>query len=204
MEFEEMKKIWDAQNNQALYAIDETALHNRVIAKKSKARRMADLTEKIFIGANILAGLMIVVPTVVKNKVSISGILMAVLMFFTAGYIVNRRNRRLKTQDNFDKSMLGDLDNAITTADYQVNFSRSSRYYLLAIVVLSLSSLLESNSPWWVIVLVAIFFILTYIGAKWEYRTFYASQKKDLRAMRDKLVSMENEDSSSATTDEVI
>lgn len=194
MEFEEMKKIWDAQNGQAMYAIDETALHNNVIKKKNKARRTADLTEKIFVAANIVAGLMIVVPTIIKEHISISGSLMAVMMFFTAGYILNMRKKRLASQDNFDKSLIGDLDNAISTADYQVNFSKSSRYYLLAIVLLSLSSLLESGAQWWVILLVIVFFTVTYIGAKWEYRTFYASQKKDLRAMRDKVESMDDDE----------
>ncbi len=33
MEFDEMKKIWDAQNNQPLYVIDEKALHNRIQSK---------------------------------------------------------------------------------------------------------------------------------------------------------------------------
>ncbi|MFY0592812.1 hypothetical protein [Roseivirga sp.] len=196
-----MKKIWDAQNGQAMYAIDETALHNRVINKKQKARRTADLTEKVFIVANILSSAMIIVPTVVKNKVSISGLLMALLMLITAGVIINKRNRRLKSQDNFDKSMLGDLDNAIATADYQVKFSKTSRFYLLSIVILSMTSLLEAGSAWWVLVLVAIFFAITYMAAKWEHRTFYASQKTDLRSMREKLVRMENEGPESSIDD---
>lgn len=189
-----MKKIWDAQNGQAMYAIDETALHNNVIKKKNKARRTADLTEKVFIGANIVAGLMIVVPTIIKEHFSISGSLMAVMMFFTAGYILNKRKKRLASQDNFEKTVIGDLDNAISTADYQVNFSKSSRYYLLAIVLLSLSSLIESGAPWWVMLLIIVFFVVCYIAAKWEYKTFYASQKKDLRAMREKLESMEDDE----------
>ncbi len=188
-----MKKIWDAQNGQAMYAIDETALHNSVIKKKNKARRMADLTEKIFIGANILAATMIAVPSIIKDKYSISGTLMMVLMYVTAGFILYIRTKRLKTQDNFDSSMVGDLDNAIATADYQVKFSKTSRFYLLSVVLLTLVGLLESGAEWWVILLVAIFFAVTYMAARWEHRTFYVSQKKDIRAMRDKIVSMENE-----------
>ncbi|MBO3698264.1 hypothetical protein [Roseivirga sp. E12] len=192
-----MKKIWDAQNGQAMYAIDETALHNRVIKKKNKARRTADLTEKIFIGANIVAATMVAVPSILKDKYSISGILMVVLMYVTAGFILYIRNKRLRTQDNFDSSMIGDLDNAIATADYQVKFSKTSRFYLLSVVLLTLFSLIESGSPWWVIVLVVIFFTVTYMAARWEHRTFYVSQKKDIRAMRDKIISMENEESDS-------
>lgn len=194
MEFEEMKKIWDAQNGQAMYAIDETALHNSVIKKKTKARRTADLTEKIFIGANIISATMIAVPSIIKDKYSISGTLMMVLMYVTAGFILYIRNKRLKSQDRFESDMVGDLDNAIATADYQVKFSKTSRFYLLSVVLLTLSSLVESGSPWWVIVLVVIFFTVTYFAARWEHRTFYVSQKKDIRAMRDKIISMEKED----------
>ncbi|OEK00106.1 hypothetical protein BFP97_00615 [Roseivirga sp. 4D4] len=194
MEFEEMKKIWDTQNGQAMYAIDETALHNRVIKKKNKARRTADLTEKIFIGANLFAATLVLVPSIIKDKFSITGTLMMVLMYITAGFILYIRNKRLKTQDNFDSSMVGDLDNAIATADYQVKFSKTSRFYLFSVVLLTLGSLLESGAAWWVILLVTIFFAVTYMAARWEHRTFYVSQKKDIRAMRDKIISMENEE----------
>lgn len=199
-----MKKIWDAQNGQAMYAIDESALHNSVIKKKNKARKTAGLTEIIFIGANIIAATMVLVPSLLKDKYSISGTLMMVLMYVTAGFIAHKRSKRLKSQDNYDKSMLGDLDNAIATADYQTNFSKASGFYLLGIVVLSLSALLESNSPWWVIVLAAVFFILTYFGAKWEHRTFYVSQKKDLRAMKEKLTRMEDEEQPEEPLDQQI
>ncbi len=193
MEFEEMKKIWDAQNGQAMYAIDESALHNRVIKKKNKARRTADLTEKIFIGANIIAATMILVPSLLKDKYSISGSLMMVIMYLTAGFILYIRNKRLKVQDNFDDSMVGDLDNAIATSDYQIKFSKTSRFYLLSVVLLTLASLVESGAAWWVILLVTIFFTVTYLASRWEHRTFYVSQNKDIRAMRDKIISMESE-----------
>ena len=129
---------------------------------------------------------------------------MALFMYLVAGYIAYIRKKRLESQDNFDESMLGDLNNAIATADYQVNFAKSSRYYLALVVGLSLTSLLEASSPWWVIALAALFFLITYLGAKWEYKMIYAAQKKDLRTMRDKLISMETDISGSASIDEMI
>ena len=35
MEFEDMKKIWDEQNNENIYAINESELHRRVIRNKN-------------------------------------------------------------------------------------------------------------------------------------------------------------------------
>ena len=45
MEFEEMKKIWDTQNNEPMYAINEAALHQRIRAKRNRAKWNADFTE---------------------------------------------------------------------------------------------------------------------------------------------------------------
>ena len=36
MEFDELKKIWDSQNNEVLYAINEKALHDRIRTKKGR------------------------------------------------------------------------------------------------------------------------------------------------------------------------
>lgn len=204
MEFDEMKKIWDAQNNQALYAIDETALYKKVLNKKQKARKMANLTEWILIFANIIAGTMVLIPSIVKDKFTISGMLMMALMYFTAGLIVMRRSRRLKSQDNFDRDLLGDLDNAIATAKYQVSLSGMGRYYLIMVAVLALTALLEAGSPWWIMSLALIFFVLTYFAGKWEHKTFYVSQKKNLEAMRSKLASLQDEEPESSTLDQMI
>ena len=46
MEFEEMKKIWDSQNNRPMYAIDENSLHNIVKRKINAASRKVNQTKK--------------------------------------------------------------------------------------------------------------------------------------------------------------
>jgi len=43
-----MKKIWDTQNNEALYAIMSVALHNRVLSKKERAGHVANISELLF------------------------------------------------------------------------------------------------------------------------------------------------------------
>src|SRR4051794_28721596 len=42
MEFEEMQKIWSMQNNEALYVINEKALHNRILSKKKSASHIVN------------------------------------------------------------------------------------------------------------------------------------------------------------------
>ena len=45
MEFEEMQKIWDTQNDQSLYVINEASLHKRILAKRNHARHKSNITD---------------------------------------------------------------------------------------------------------------------------------------------------------------
>jgi hypothetical protein len=53
MEFDEMKKIWDAQNNEPLYTFDEKALHNRIRSKMNTMLRFTSITEWVLILINV-------------------------------------------------------------------------------------------------------------------------------------------------------
>jgi len=56
MEFDEMKKIWDAQNNQPLYVIDEKALHSRIQSKMNTLLRFTSISEWMLILINLGTG----------------------------------------------------------------------------------------------------------------------------------------------------
>ena len=56
MEFDDMKKIWDSQNNETIYGINEKALHNRIQAKKRKANRITNVSELLLIVTNVASG----------------------------------------------------------------------------------------------------------------------------------------------------
>ena len=59
MEFEEMKKIWDSQNNEVLYGINEKAMHNHILSKKKQAYHITNASELILIIANAVMGCVI-------------------------------------------------------------------------------------------------------------------------------------------------
>ena len=56
MEFEEMKKIWDAQNNEILYGINEKAMHNHILSKKKQAHHITNISELLIIIVYIITG----------------------------------------------------------------------------------------------------------------------------------------------------
>jgi hypothetical protein len=123
MEFDEMKRIWDAQTDQPLYVIDEKALHLCIQSELGGERRLAGGREwstiLFYLGA---VGLMLFFGRLnhVKPGANIFAYLLAAWMFGTVVYIVVSRTRRLKAGRRFDRSIRGDLNYAIWLAGYQM------------------------------------------------------------------------------------
>ncbi len=68
MEFEDMKKIWDEQNNENIYAINESELHRRVIRKKNRVKRMINKFEWTLLIAMICCGLLATIMGILHNQ----------------------------------------------------------------------------------------------------------------------------------------
>ncbi len=56
MEFEDLKKMWHAQDKAYIYSIDEKALHNRIKAKQRQAYHVTRASEWLSIGAFVVGG----------------------------------------------------------------------------------------------------------------------------------------------------
>jgi len=143
MEFDEMKKIWDAQNNQPLYVIDEKALHNRIQSKMNKGLRVANISESMLIIVNLGAGSLMLSLNGCKSGANIFMYVESAWMFATVVYVVVSRIRRIKAGRRFDRSIHGDLDHGIHLINYQMRISQITRWNLLpmgAILILSFSA----------------------------------------------------------------
>ena len=204
MEFDEMKKIWDAQSNQALYAIDEEALHKRVLKKKERAAKIASRSELIMIRALLISFSIIMGASIFKSKYDLVPLVLAAVMLVMAFLIFMRRRKRLAWQNTFDQSILGDMEEAIANAEYQVRFSHMGKWIYVVVAVLSVAALVDTIEEWWKGALVSLFFIVGFFAAKWEHQTFYVSQKRNLEAMRDKLEDLQNEEPQTTDFDQYI
>jgi hypothetical protein len=186
MEFDEMKKIWDAQNNAPIFVLDEQALHNRVIAKKAQAKHITRFTEIFAILANIAGGAAVAF-TWSGEKTGTWMKVMAGWMFATAFYVIINRIRRLRSGHSFDRSIAGDLDQAIATATYQVRFSNVMRWNSFPIVVLMIGWFWESGLSYWFMGGLIVFFSVMFYAGGFEHR-FYERRKHELEILRGKLV----------------
>jgi hypothetical protein len=193
MEFDEMKKIWDTQSNVAMYAIDEEALHNRVISKRNKAARNASKMEGILIFSLLFASGIIWSSMIFKANYELPSLVLSGIMLVVAGAIFLGRRKRMSWQNGFENTMLGDIDQAIANASYQVALSKSSRWLYLTVSVFAVLSVFNEASEWWKGLLVTLFFIVGYFAARWEHKTFYVSQKRSLETVRKKLLQFQEE-----------
>jgi hypothetical protein len=51
-----LRKIWDAQSNQPIYAINEKAMYNLILSKKKQAHHITNISELLIIIVYIITG----------------------------------------------------------------------------------------------------------------------------------------------------
>lgn len=186
-----MKKIWDTQSNQALYAIDEQALHSTVIKKRDKSARIANKSERILISALLFSGVVVLGASIYKANYDLMSFIFVGVMFSVAVFILLRRQKRLSQRDRFENTILGDIDQAIHDADYQVRLSAFGKSFYMVVCVLSIASIVDTWDEWYKGAFLLVFFVVGYFGARWEHKKFYVYQKESLLKMRSKLQEME-------------
>jgi hypothetical protein len=185
MEFEQLQKIWDAQNNQPLYAINEKAMYNIILSKKKLAHHITNISELLLIFVNIASGTFILGVNYFKQG-NIFIYLLSAWMFGSALFTLVSRIKRKKSDNRFDRSMQGDLNHAISVATYQVYISRIMRWNILPIAALCLLGLWDGGKPVWITVAALIFFALVFYGGGWEHN-IYKRKKRELEILKSKL-----------------
>jgi Flp pilus assembly protein TadB len=187
MEFEELQKIWDAQNSRPLYAIDEKTLHNRILSKKRQAYHITNSTELLLIIVNVGVGGFLLELNFSKPHPNIFTYVMAAWMFCTTLYVwVSRIQRIKRNKDRFEQSMRGDLEHAISTAAYQVQLSQIMRWNLLPIGLLTFLCVWEGGKSAWLAGGTLLFFAVTYYASGFEHR-FYKRRKRELQMLQKNL-----------------
>lgn len=186
MEFDELKKIWDSQNNRSLYALDEEALHRRILSKKKKTGYVASKAELIMIGSNVLAVGIIIGSLIINKNGNFYTYLLATGMAMVAMLVLMSRLRRINAKDRFESTMLGDLNHAIKNVRYSLWFSRSMQWVLLFIAVFTTLSVWDKGTEWWKLILVIAFFMVCYIASRRENGCIRSEMSRLIR-LRDNL-----------------
>lgn len=187
MEFEDMKKIWNADSQQHAYAIDEDVLNEKVKRKKKAASKRVSRMEWVLITVNLVAGTIILVKSILTGSNPYFYVMVAI-MFVAVGIIYIRRKRRLKDEDQFDRNMLGDLNHAIRNATYQERLSLFAFGYAIPFFIIIFIAAYNDEKSMVYLVSIGVFFIVTIVLSVIEHKTIHQRQRKRLESLKRTLV----------------
>ncbi len=193
MEFEEMRKIWDTQNNEPLYAINEQALHRRIKAKKKKASRVSNYNEIGLIAIAVITA----IPLFIKNidQDNIYAYPPAIMLLLTCVYVLIGRAKRKKMEGRYDQSIIGDLDQAISNVNFEIVRARTFIWwYILPLTfpVFLNMYMNDASALKWILVIGGFF--LSYFVVRIGLTYSQVPNKRRLEKLREKLLAeIENE-----------
>lgn len=213
MEFEKMKVIWDSQNNEPLYAINESVLHARVAQEVRRFNRRLFWRDALEIGGGIVfAGWLLAEATLIAIRgegllVSAkngplplaAGIVCAggAVFLFSPIYMLVGRKRQRQLESKFESSLRGDLNRALSQVDYQIGLAKSAAWWaflpaFVSTVLFMYAVSLLSAASWTRFLLVMGLFLPPVYGCTyWLHRKAIRCKllprKRDLESLRDTL-----------------
>lgn len=187
MEFEEMKKIWDDQNQRPLYAIDEDALRRRIHAKSRKASWAANLNEIGLIAISIVVFIIIYFKNIhLNNPYAYPPV---IILLLTSVYIYFGRIKRKKKEQQFDRTMLGDLDHAIFNVEHEIKRARTfPLWYILPLIIPTFLNMYMNDASLFKWTFVSAAFILSYLVVWFGLTKMQEPHKRKLIRLKEKIM----------------
>ena len=183
-----MKILWDTQNEEKLYAINEQALHEQIQRRERSVDRTLHGYEWVMVGVNLLTAIVLMVSAYVNKETLLLYTIAAAYLAYALVFLFLRRRRR-RQDPAFAPTMLGDLDKALWQLNYLVVQVRSITIWYNLPLTIVLSGFLLLRAHWgWALALVVIMATASYLSIKWEVNRCYLPQINSLQALRAKLV----------------
>lgn len=193
MEFDEMKLIWDSQNNEPLFAINQEALHNRIQDKGQAVASSLNKIDMFMIAMNLVVGILLMMDTFFENGAIFEYVLPVLYLFFFA-YSIYRRYAHQQEVRHFAPTVLGDLDKALWQVNYLIKQSREMMWWYLLPTLLVASVTLTLNVGFvWALGLILLAGPVAYFGGRWEVNKWYLPKKRELEALRQLLLQAEEQ-----------
>lgn len=193
MDFEELQVIWNSQNNEKMYAVNENALHAYIQRKGRSIEHTLNFFEFVLIGVNLLVGIWLTIESLDNTNPSPQSILAVFyLVFAVYGFI--RHLIRRDEEKPFDQTILGELDKALWRVDYLIRQGRVVIvWYLLPLaLILGVMSVFD-NRLLLAFGMMVVVTVATYLGYRWELRKIHQPKKHNLETLREKLTAQENQ-----------
>lgn len=192
MDFEELQVIWNSQNSEKMYVVNENALHTYIKRKGQSIKHTLNFFEFILIGVNLAVGIWLTIESLDNNPLS-NQLILAVFYLAFAVYGVIRRFMRRNEEKPFDHTMVGELDKAIWRIDYLMRQSWTIFvWYLLPLTLILGAMSFFDPRLWPTFGMMIVVVIATYFGYRWEYQKFHQPKKHNLETLRKKLTTQDH------------
>ena len=188
MKFEEMQVIWDSQEQRKVFGFDTAGIH-RAVGRRSRREGFASNLEEfgmiaicLFVALN--QGLEPLLEGTDPHQY-----LAAALFIGVALYTWRLRKRRLRDEQSFDSTLLGDLDRAIHRVECQVRRAQTFLWWFMlpSVIVILVSFSQKPEIKFWNTLVVGLSFILGYAVTQMGLRCRLLPAKRDLVGLRAKL-----------------
>jgi len=215
MEFSELKMIWDSQNEEPLYAVNEAALQRSVQRRTEESQRCLSRCYAVEILVGVISGAFMLVcagmlafvdstwfvsPSWMKAAVShwhvLALLLAAAIWFYYSAYMYLARKRQQERVGHFDSSLRGDLDRGLAQTEFQIALARdivwrglAPLWLAAALWVATLFHLLGASLGIWVIIGLAMIgsLVAVVLGKQQSIRNRFEPRRRELEALRAKL-----------------
>ncbi len=184
MEFEEIQKIWNEQKGETMYVINEDALRRSVTYKKNAAGKKINTAEIMLTIVNsITAAVVFVIAMKGHPLLYITGGLFAA----TVVYVQFFRYKRKKAENTFDRTLMGELDQALSNTNYLISFNYFGLIYIGLFALITFPEMFIRKDSWleWLILILCVLFSIFVI--RWEQKACNIPRKKQLLALKKKL-----------------
>lgn len=189
MEFEEIKKIWDTQNEELLYTFNEEALHQSIMSKKKKAARLNNINDFGLVAIAIITAIIYSYLSIINAKPTLYDYFVPIILICIGIYVWVGRVQRKKKERRFDRTILGDLNHAIANVAFEAKRSRTMVWwFIMPLAVPVVLILIQREAEWLQVLGVASAFILSYTVVRWDFNRCQMPKKRQLEALRDKLM----------------
>jgi hypothetical protein len=191
--FEEMQSIWESQNDEKLFAVDNTALHAYIKRKGRTTRSLLELFEWIMIALNLIVGVALAID-LLRDNGSGYRLILPVTYFTFSAYALLRRLKRQANEARFQPTLLGELDRAIWQIDYLIRQGQTMMIWYVLPLVLALSiTMFYNQKSLWTLVPTLALIPICYFGIRWEINKWHLPKKRDLELLREKLIAQETQ-----------
>ena len=184
MQFEELQKVWDQQNKQVMYVLNEAALQQQIRRKGNKISRYISINEfgllliSIFTTANL--GF--------TSEHRTYALWVGIAMISSCVYMMWGRYQRLKNKPEIH-SVLEELEYTISQSDYYVRFAQTFFFWFMGpIAVVLFYRLISADASLWKWLMIIACFALSFLLVRLELRYKHLPRKRSLEKLKEKLM----------------